>query len=159
MAIDFIQGVISEQDRILNDETLNLETRISETMKVLVRVVARISPLFLRDVQRAAPEVWKTIEEIRHRRIQVVFGGLLKEGQELGFVRGDVHIPFVVNFIAITIRETLNPSVLSGFSISLVEAFETMRTIFMGGILTDQGRDKFLKATIFSGKDKEGGHL
>lgn len=141
---DFIQRVIGEQDRILNDASLDFEKRLSELMKLMVKVFSKINPLLMRDVQRAAPDVWEIIEQTRRHRINTVFGGLLREGQQKGYVRKDLHLPLVVTAMAATIRETLTPSAMSQFPISLVDAFETLRSVFMGGILTDQGRGMFI---------------
>ena len=141
---NFIQQVIGEQDRILNDATLDFEKRLSELMKLMVRVFSKVNPLLMRDVQRAAPEVWEIIERTRRHRIDTVFGGLLREGQQKGYVRKDLHLPIVVTAMAATIRATLTPLAMSQLPISLVDAFETLRSVFMGGILTDQGRSMFI---------------
>ena len=84
-----------------------------------------------------------------------LFGGLLSEGQEKGYVRRDLHLPFVAAVMAAAIREILNPMAVSHFPISLVDAFETLRTIFMGGIFTDLGRQKFIN-NIGSYSDQPG---
>ena len=150
---EFMQHVISEQDRILNDPDLDYEARLSAFMKLLAGVLSRINQALIRDVQRVAPEVWDMIETVRQQRIDILFGGLLREGQKKGFVRQDFNLPFVIFFIAVTIRETLNPEVVSRYPVSLMDAFDTLRSIIMGGILTDSGRDKFLAATRFQNSD------
>ena len=141
---NFIQNVIGEQDRILNDETLDFEKRLSELMKLLIGVFSKVNPLLMRDIQRAAPDIWKIIEDTRQHRINTVFGGLLREGQQKGYVRKDLHLPMVIMAITTTIRETLTPTAMSQFPFSLVDAFKTLRSLFMGGILTDHGRSKFI---------------
>ena len=150
---EFMQYVITEQDRILNDPKLDYEARLSAFMKLLADVLSRINQALIRDVQRVAPEVWDMIETVRQQRIDTLFGGLLREGQKRGFVRQDFNLPFVIFFIAVTIRETLNPEVVSRYPISLMDAFDTLRSIIMGGILSDSGRDKFLAATRFQDPD------
>jgi len=151
---DFIRKVIAEQDRILNDKTLDFEKRLSELLKLLVRLLSKINPSLMRDVQRTAPDVWEIIEQTRQKRINTVFGGLLREGQQKGYVRRDLHLPLVIMAMAATIRETLNPTAVSQFPVSLIDAFETVRSIFLGGILTDQGRQKFSTGIGFSESEK-----
>lgn len=147
---DFIREVIEEQDRILNDKKLDFEQRLSELLKLLVRLLSKIDPSLMRDVQRAAPDVWETIEQTRQNRINTVFGGLLREGQQNGYVRRDIHLPLVIMAMAATIRATLNPATVSQFPVSLIDAFETVRSLYLGGILTDQGRQKFIAGIGFS---------
>jgi len=151
---DFIRKVIAEQDRILNDKTFDFEKRLSELLKQLVRILSKINPSLMRDVQRTAPDVWEIIEQTRQQRINTVFGGLLREGQQKGYVRRDLHLPLVIMAMAATIRETLNPIAVSQFPVSLIDAFETVRSIFLGGILTDQGRQKFITTIGFSESEK-----
>lgn len=146
----FIQVVIADQDRILNDKSLDFEKRLSELLRLLVRVLSKLNPALMRDIQKAAPDVWEIIEKTRQQRINLLFGGLLSEGQEKGYVRRDLHLPFVAAVMAATIREILNPVVMSQFPISLVEAFETLRAVFMGGIFTDLGRQKYINSIVFS---------
>lgn len=154
---NFIQAVIDEQDRILQNEAYDFDRRFSELMKILAKIVSRMSPSFLRDIQRSAPGIWKIIEETRQKRIHMVFGGLLSEGQAEGFVRKELHVPFVVHFIAAIIRETMNPSIVSQFPISILEAFETLRTILLGGVLTHVGRERFLTIPRFSMENERQG--
>lgn len=141
---DFIRNVIAEQECILNDTTLDFEKRFSELLKLLIRILSKINPALMRDVQRAAPDVWEIIEQTRQKRINTVFGRLLREGQQKAYVREDLHLPLVIMAMAATIRETLNPAALSQFPVSLIDAFETFRSIFLGGILTDHGRRRFI---------------
>lgn len=143
---NFIQSVIAEQDRILNDPALEFEARLSALLKLFLDLMSKINPPAMRDVQRAAPDVWDTIERTRQRRINKVFGTLLAEGQQLGYVRKDLDLAFVIVVVAATVREILNPNVLSRFSISLGDAFKILRSMLMGGILSDQGRKKFMPA-------------
>jgi AcrR family transcriptional regulator len=151
IVMQFIQGIIREQDRILSDESLEFEARLVELMRVIARVVGKVSQSFMRDVQRSAPEVWETVEETRQQRIQLIFGRLLSEGQQKGLVRADLNHPFLVFMLSAMIRETLTPNVVSQFSVSFVEAFETVRFVFLGGVLTDRGRERFFNANSFAG--------
>jgi hypothetical protein len=63
----------------------------------------------------------------------------------------------VVHFIAAIIRETMNPSIVSQFPISILEAFETLRTILLGGVLTHTGRERFLTIPRFSTENERQG--
>lgn len=146
VTLQFVEAVIRDQNRVLQDKELDFERRFTELVRVLAESLARISLTFVNDVQRSAPEVWKTIEEARQKRIQLVFGRMLQEGQQKGFVRADLNLPFVIQLLSTLIREALNPDMVSQFSVSMVQAFDILRSIFLGGILTDVGRERFFTA-------------
>jgi AcrR family transcriptional regulator len=151
----FMQETMRRQDRILSDESLDFPSRMYEFMEVVAKLLAKVTPAFIQDLQRSAPSVWEVIEETRQERIHLHINNLISEGQQKGLIRKDFDRSYIVFLISVMIREAVNPVVLSQFPVSLAEAFETVRSILFKGILSDKGRAHFAGVTgLSNGKRK-----
>ena len=145
IAMNFINDVIIEQNKILDDKNIDFIERFGKLMRLITQIVEQIKPALIRDIQRSAPKVWKIIESVRHQRIQIIFNQLMVEGQANGLFRKDLNKHILVSLLAEMIRGTFTSDALSTQLFSRNETFGAVRTVFLEGILTERGRNMLRK--------------
>lgn len=107
------------------------------------KLYARVTPVFLRDLQRAAPEHWERIELFRRERILENFGRLIRQGMEEGAVRKDLNVRVFQLAHLGAIERVIRPSVLAEESFSAKEAIEEITRTFFIGIMTDEAKREY----------------
>ena len=119
--------------------------KLSEILTFLGQLVRRVSKPFQRDLQLHAPEVWTRVEEFRRLRITEVFGRLIDQGIDEGYIRRDINRRvFFLSYLG-AIENVVRPAVLTNESFSGHEAIEAIIRMFFEGILTTEGRQELLQ--------------
>lgn len=144
-----LAGIGQETARLAEDTTLDFAGRLNAILRYLSRRMAEIQPPFLFDLKRSAPESYRKIEAFRGQTIPRLFGRLLKEGTRLGWVRRDLDPAVVVELVLSAIQRIVTPDMLIRLNVSAQEAFSTILTVILEGILAGQGRKALAKAKHF----------
>lgn len=130
-------------DAIMKKDTQSfVETMIALFTFVGSRI-AQFGPLFLRDIQKSAPDVWREIEEFRRDKIVANFKVILAAGHREGLFRGDVNDDLLLRMLLKLIEEFVNPTEVLSSGRSPAETFESVIKVFFQGVLTDKGRLDF----------------
>lgn len=130
-------------DEILQDRGLSFVEKLKQLMAFLAMKLSRIGPLFMQDLHRNAPELWKEIEAFRRQKATSLFGGLIDEGIQKGVFRSDVHQQLLTLMYVNLIQSILNAEVLSQLPLSASQAFEAILKVLFEGILTDEFRANY----------------
>jgi AcrR family transcriptional regulator len=125
--------------RIFLSDISSLE-KIDRFSVLLGQQGARISKVFMRDVQRLAPDLWQRIRQFREERIQQAFTRVYDQGVREGTFRPEVNRRvFLLAYLA-AIDSVITPAVLVEESFSFREALRGVLVIFFRGVLTEEGR-------------------
>lgn len=125
-----------------NHET-HFGKKLEQALTLVATEIPHFSPLFLRDIQRHAPEVWQELDQRRQEHIRERFGQLIHEGVKEGFLRGDINAEVLVLLFLTLIRGVVNPETLSHLPLSAPQAFSVISGVLFEGILTDKGRAQY----------------
>ncbi len=143
------KALLSRTERIsegLGNISQSNETHFGEKLEQSLTLVAteipHFSPIFLRDIQRHAPEVWQELDQRREEHIHTRFGQLIQEGVKEGCLRKDIDAKVLVLLFSTLIRNILNPETLSRLPLSAPQAFSVISGVLFEGILTDKGRSQ-----------------
>jgi AcrR family transcriptional regulator len=108
-------------------------------------VIRTIGGPGMHDMKRQMPHLWRRIEEYRRDRIRDVFSRLLEQGITEGTVRRDLNKRvFALAWLG-AVEGVVQPDVLAQESFSEREAVSALVAIAFTGIMTDEGRNEFLK--------------
>jgi AcrR family transcriptional regulator len=118
-------------------------TKLYNLWEFIGHLVCHISAQFRDDVRRFRPDIWQRIEEMRRRVILGNFTKMIDEGIRLGLVREDVNKDVMVLMYLSAVQGVVNPELLAQNSFSIGEAFRTIMTVYLDGILTDRARKLF----------------
>ncbi len=117
--------------------------KLEQALTLVATEIPHFSPVFLRDIQRHAPEVWQELDRRRQETIHTRFGQLIQEGVKDGFLRKDIDAEVLVLLFSTLIRNIVNPETLSQLPLSAPQAFSVISGGLFEGILTNKGRAQY----------------
>jgi len=146
-----VRGLMAEAsgrvDAIMGVDGLGFVDRLAKLFALVVGTISRFGPLFLRDIQRGAPVVWKEVETFRRDKINTNFKVILAAGRGQGLFRGDIDEDFLMRMFVSLVEEFVNPAEVLRSGRAPAEMFESIIKVFFQGILTDKGRLDFSAKT------------
>lgn len=138
--------------RITGDITVQIESIITADRPFVLKLNGLISVLharftkfstpLLRDLQIHAPAIWSYIQEFRRTKIIAVWGQLIAQGQQEGFIRPEINPRLLLLSIIGVVESVVNPHTLAEESFSTEQAMRGIIDMLFRGILTqDAVRD------------------
>jgi AcrR family transcriptional regulator len=128
---------------IIQNNQVGFSTKLEQALGFVASELPRFSPVFLRDIQRHAPDIWQELDRRRSQSIKKYLGTLIDEGIRKGVLRKDMDAEFLVLLFSTLILNIINPETLSRLPLSTTQAFANINQVVFQGILTDQGRSKY----------------
>jgi AcrR family transcriptional regulator len=114
--------------------------KLGHLARFLQSNVAEVSPVFVEDIRRYAPECFQVVEEFRGRAIPRYFGRLFEEGIRSGHVRRQVNRDLLIRMLVLSIQGIIRPAMVEQLRLRPREALEHILAIIFDGILTPRGR-------------------
>lgn len=130
-------------NRIVQNNQLGFSKKLEQALGFVASELPRFSPIFLRDIQRHAPDIWQELDRRRSQSIKKYLGALFEEGIQKGFLRKDVDAEFLILLFSTLILNIINPETLSRLPLSTTQAFANINQVVFQGILTAKGRATF----------------
>jgi AcrR family transcriptional regulator len=146
MAIIEVTGhtIRREVDEVLNDA----QHRFTEKLRAVLRIVglqfSAVTPNFVRDLQRFAPDCYQRLHEMREHNMPLVFGRLFRIGMAEGMVRDDLDVNFLVEFWLQSMHGLQQPAAMERTGLTPRETFEKGLELFCLGVLTQEGKADYL---------------
>lgn len=98
----------------------------------------------LQDVQKIAPEIWNEIHDFKKGKIFEKVRRLFEAGFETGIFRNDIDRDIVILVYTNAVESIVNPETLYDLPFTAGQAFESISKIIFEGILTEEGRSKYI---------------
>lgn len=140
----FVADIRGSADALFNNPSLSFTVKLHRFSETMVKRL-RVSPHIFRDLQRAAPHMYRQIEELRHKNIPHIFGLLIRQGQAAKMVRADLDPDFAIEFWRPAIQALMHPDTLERLHLTPDEIFSHAINLFFGGLLTPAGRKDYEK--------------
>jgi AcrR family transcriptional regulator len=99
-----------------------------------------IQPPFIRDVRRAAPEVFALVERRRSSLIRRHFTRLFAAGQRAGMIRKDIPARLVIEILLGATQAIMNPDKMAELSLTPRTGFTAIIAVVLEGVVTRTGR-------------------
>jgi AcrR family transcriptional regulator len=129
----------------------NSNMEFIQKLKTLMNYIAKSSSLLRgplpEDIQKNLPEIWRDVNEHRERKSLAKFAGLINEGVASGAFRKDIDQQIIVLAYVNAVSSLINPEILSQLPYTGDQVFEMLIKIIFEGILTDEGRKKYLSSS------------
>lgn len=132
---------------LIRDESLGFVERLARLFAFVGGRISRFGPLFMRDIQKAAPAVWKEVEDFRREVVLANFKTILAAGHKQGLFRGDIDTDLLMKMFLRLVEAFINPAEVLRSGKSPAETFQSVIKVFFQGILTDRGRRDFAART------------
>ena len=126
--------------KILADNKKPLISRFKDLSEILIASTSKITPVFIRDIKKNAPELWEEVSKKRKSLIIKYFTRVIAEGVESGVIRSDLDKKLVIMIYLAAIENVINPAVLSEMEYSAGQVFDVIITMVFEGVLTEKGR-------------------
>jgi AcrR family transcriptional regulator len=127
-------------------ETIALDLPYIDKLRMVLTIVGShfglMTPRFLADLARYAPQIAAQIDTVKERNIPMLFGRLLKMGVDSGVVRPDIDVPFMIEYWLQVIKGVHQPDLLARTGLTPKEAFEKALDLFFQGVLTVEGKQQ-----------------
>ena len=144
---EFMAEIVGRVDTIMKDDTMSFVERLVALFSFVGGRISQFGPLFVRDIQKSAPLVWKEIEEFRREKIIINFKIILEAGRKQGLFRDDIDMDLLLKMFLKLVEEFVNPAEIIRSGRSPAATFDSVIKVFFQGILTDNGRLDFSART------------
>ncbi|HEY5550361.1 MAG TPA: TetR/AcrR family transcriptional regulator [Opitutaceae bacterium] len=135
-----VASIISGIDSIMADPDAGFSARARRVLDHVMTELSSVSPVFLRDLQRSMPHIYRRIENVRRNVVPELWGRLILEGQAEGLVRDDVDPAFAAELMLHAVQGILHPDTLDRLHLTPRQAFAKTTNLLLGGMLTAAGR-------------------
>ena len=148
----FSQISITEEkiSNIFADKNKPVIERFKALSETLIASTSRITPVFIRDIKKNAPEIWEEMSKKRKVLIIKYFTRVIDEGVENRVIRSDLDKKLFILIYLAAIENVINPTVLSEMEYSAGEVFDVIITMIFEGVLTEKGRKNLKKLRVAS---------
>ena len=148
---EVVRGILNDMggrvERLVDDGSLGFVEKMVALMSFLGTRMARFEPVFVRDLQKHVPGLWKEVEKFRQDKIARNFKIILESGRREGYFRADVDLDLLLAMFASLVQEFINPAALMRSGRSPAETVESVIQVCFQGIVTDKGRRDFSSLT------------
>lgn len=97
-----------------------------------------ISPAFIRDIQKEAPDLFQLVQDRRQTLIVKHFGTLFAEGAAAGLIRSDIPPHLLTAILLGVTNAVVNPTMLSTLGIAPSEAYAAVMSVVLHGVLVSK---------------------
>jgi AcrR family transcriptional regulator len=101
-----------------------------------------VQPVFVRDLSREEPTLAEYLIARRSKIVEKSFVKLLRCGRDAGQIRDDIPIEFLIEVLLAGLETIAVPKYLASHDISVTECLNRILSIFLRGVLTEEGRRK-----------------
>jgi AcrR family transcriptional regulator len=105
------------------------------------RVAAMWRSPFMKDIERAYPQLWQEFTEQRRANILRTVKIICNEAKNRGILRGDINYDLFTLMYLHCVENIMHPRLGSELSMTAQQIFNMLMTILFGGVLTPKGRE------------------
>lgn len=132
--LHFIRDIRLQIGRLAEEDTDFLH-KLQNLMRIITHATGILSDRLIEDLQQNKRELWRMIDEERHISFVEGVTPIFRQGQQQGFIRNNIDIPFVMEMLYQNIRIISDSEFIRASSRSLAELAPLMLDIFMNGIM------------------------
>ncbi|MDR3406557.1 MAG: TetR/AcrR family transcriptional regulator [Chthoniobacter sp.] len=139
---DKLSAVEADLERALSETADSFPARLQALLSCMRFHTEEIGEAYVRDVRREAPELFALVQQRRRELIQRFFGKLIQDGRKAGMIRKDIPAPMMIEMLLGAVDAVVNPAKMGELELTPKVAFNYIITIFLEGVLTNDGRKK-----------------
>lgn len=150
---DLHEETATKIETIVNDESMDFEQRLQGALDVLSAFHGKMTPYFLSDMEKHAPEVCRAANDFKRDRIRAIMGRLVGEGIQKGIFRNDIDQELIVLIYAGALQHLLRPENFNRLGISVAQIHQTIGSVIFEGIVKPEARiAAFAESPMEAGK-------
>jgi AcrR family transcriptional regulator len=148
--IELLQAVmlqkIAEVEAIFEQEAKEKRGGFHEDLEALLARMGQISdeitPPFLRDLQRDAPELFTLIENRRRLVIHRHFTTMIERGRRRGTIRRDIPTSLMIEILLGATQAIVNPKKMVELGLTPKSAYTAVLRVVLEGVIVRTGKGR-----------------
>jgi AcrR family transcriptional regulator len=145
---DLLKSVLMDKFDDVEADLARISTAASGDVRAALRqLLARvqhhtdeIQPHFIRDLRRAAPEMFQLVEARRREIIPRHFGKLFAEARQAGLLRDDIPAGFMIEILLGAVEAIINPPKMAELGLTPKTAFDDILKVILYGVVVRKGK-------------------
>lgn len=129
---------------VIRNQDVDFAQRLRKLLDIMLEDLKQFNPALLDDIKRHTPSVWKRFNDHMEVHILDTMNVLIEEGIRNGIFRHDFSKEVFILIFTRAHESIHDPAVLNRLSMNLAQAHEAFIRILSEGILTDEGRKRFV---------------
>jgi AcrR family transcriptional regulator len=132
-------------DALIQKEDVDFVDKLKQLMNFFTKQAEKFRGPLLNDLQKAVPECWEELNDLRIKHSYQKFSELLEQGKKAGAFREDIDQQLILLIFMNAMQALLSPDVLSRVPFSGNQVFETLIKVIFEGVLSEEGRNKYIE--------------
>lgn len=138
--LEKFRSVEADLARLTSTRSPDVLAALHQLLACLQRHTEEIQPPFIRDIRRAAPEMFKLVESRRRDLIQRHFGKLLGDGRRTGLIRKDIPTRLIMEILLGAVQAIMNPAKMAELGLTPKTGITAIITVLLEGVIAKTGR-------------------
>jgi len=139
---DKFQSVEADLERIRTTHSADALESLHHLLACLQHHTEEIKPPFVRDIQRAAPDLFQIVERNRRDLIQRYFGRIFEAGRRQGLIRKDIPIRVMIEILVGATEAVVVPRKLTEFGLTPKDGYLSVISVVLKGVVAETRRSK-----------------
>lgn len=131
-------------NEIWADKDEDFVVKLKKMMNYIGKQSTKLHGPLSEDLRKSMPEIWEEVSDLKRNKGLEKAVELFKKGVENNVFRSDIVQEIVILMYTSSIQSIMNPETLSQLPISANQAIEAIFKVLFEGILTDEGRMKYI---------------
>lgn len=140
--IDKFRDVSADLEQIAAESATDFRAALQHLVSYLQHQTGEIQPVFLRDISRETPEMFRVVENQRVELVQRYFRKIFDQGCKTGIIRSDIQPELVTEILLAAVRTVMTPAKLDAMGLLPEAVFSSIVQVILQGIVTDKGRSE-----------------
>ena len=136
--INKFDQVEADFSRVARENSSNVSVWLQEMILCMQQHTGEIQPLFLRDMQREAPEMFKLVESRRREILERYWGGFFRDGRKQGFIRKDVPVNLMLEILLGAVQSILNPPKIAELGLTPKTGASVIIEVILHGVISQK---------------------
>lgn len=132
-----ISSLHKDIDKLLKQFNMQIHDPVERLGRMITEVsfrLTRIGKVFLSDIKKDIPGLWRECEDYRESKIFEYGEGILREGIRKGKIKKNINTKIAMLVFLGAIHAVIQPEVFVKNPFSIDEAYENILNIFLKGI-------------------------
>lgn len=122
----------------------NAVEKIIGLISLLSKTAAKIGDKIFAELKTHFPTVWQRVDKFRTEMMYANLSKVIDQGKSEGLIE-NYPTPLIMNILVNAVRSTVNPEFILNNNFSMKVAAQTTFKIILNGILTEKGKELFVK--------------
>lgn len=141
-------------EALVNDNTMNFVQKLHGALDILSAFHSKMTPYFLADMEKHAPEVCKVTNDFKRDRIRNIMSKLIAEGIQNGVFRDDIDQELIVLIYAGALQHLLRPDTFNRLGLSVSQIHKTIGSVVIEGIVKPEARNEVFTERRRAGREQ-----